>query len=112
MPTVLDKLRGKRQANTQPRYTPGKRIYCVGDIHGRADLLIEIHSRIREDAKDFQGECQVLYVGDYIDRGEKSAQVIEELLGPGLTGFESIYLMGNHEHAILSFLEDPVAMAG
>jgi serine/threonine protein phosphatase 1 len=109
---MFDKLLGKSSDATAPHYPAGKRMYCIGDIHGRADLLTELHHRIRQDSEVFEGSCQVLYVGDYIDRGEQSAQVIEELLSPDLPGFETIHLMGNHEHAILAFLEDPIAMSG
>jgi serine/threonine protein phosphatase 1 len=112
LPAVFDKLLGKRQAAGQPAYPAGKRMYCIGDVHGCLGLLQDLHARIRDDAAGFSGQCQVLYVGDYIDRGEASAQVIEELLSEPLAGFEAIHLAGNHEHALLDFLADPVAMAG
>jgi serine/threonine protein phosphatase 1 len=91
----------------EPFFTPGARLYCVGDIHGRADLLACLHQLILEDATDYAGRKKVLYLGDYIDRGQQSREVIDLLLERPLPGFEQIHLMGNHEKALLDFLEFP-----
>ena len=110
---LFDKLRGKPAATaTQPSVPGGRRVYAVGDIHGRADLLTQLHSLIKKDAAAFDGEKRVVYLGDVIDRGEESRQVIELLLGEPLPGFEAIYLMGNHENAALTFLDDPESIPG
>jgi serine/threonine protein phosphatase 1 len=101
----------------QPRphvipYVPdGQRIYCVGDIHGRADLLRKLQEKIRIDAGNFDGDKTVVYLGDYVDRGEQSKQVIEMLLSEPLEGFQSIHLKGNHEQAMMDFIEFPGAAA-
>jgi len=87
-------------------------MYCIGDIHGRADLLVQLHALIEADATPYDGTKQLLYLGDYIDRGDESRQVIDILLSQPLTGFEYTYLLGNHEHALLDFLIDPEAMSG
>ena len=94
---------GRRAAAQAPA---GKRVYAVGDIHGRSDLLADIHRSIRKDARDFAGELVCVYVGDYIDRGPDSRGVIEALLGEPLAGFRSHLLIGNHEDILLRFLED------
>jgi serine/threonine protein phosphatase 1 len=86
-------------------------MYCIGDIHGRADLLAELHCMIKADAKGFDGLLQVLYLGDYVDRGEASREVIDLLLEQPLDGFERIFLLGNHEQVMLDFLVDSRAMA-
>ena len=86
-------------------------MYCIGDIHGRDDLLAELHGQIEADAADYPGRKQILYLGDYIDRGPESRQVIERLLNAPLAGFEAIFLKGNHEQALLDFLEFPGAAA-
>jgi serine/threonine protein phosphatase 1 len=83
------------------------RVYCVGDIHGRADLLEELHAMILADSEPYGGHKKVIYLGDYIDRGQYSKQVIGLLLDQALEGFESIFLRGNHEQALLDFLEYP-----
>lgn len=96
---------------TQPLYPAGRRLYCIGDIHGRADLLEQLHCLIKADAKSYGGVKRLLYLGDYIDRGEDSKRVVDILLELPLPGFDSIYLLGNHEQALLDFLLDPNAMA-
>ena len=84
------------------------RIYAIGDVHGRHDLLIQLQKQIIEDSKQSKASRKViLYVGDYIDRGLESKQVIETLLTSPLEGFEHIFLKGNHEDALLRFLETP-----
>ena len=75
-------------------------IYAVGDIHGRFDALQKIHSDIMEDAVCNHYESQphkIIFVGDYIDRGPESCEVIEFLMSEPFEGFEHIYLKGNHE---------------
>jgi serine/threonine protein phosphatase 1 len=86
-------------------------MYCVGDIHGRADLLIEIQSLILADAAAYPGSKWMLYLGDYIDRGMQSRQVIDLLLNRPLPGFDAIHLRGNHEQALMDFLRHPQATA-
>jgi serine/threonine protein phosphatase 1 len=114
---VIGLFRKKNQASSPgresgPRGPDHTRLYAIGDIHGRADLLIEMHSMIRADAKDFDGRKQVIYLGDYIDRGLQSKQVVEMLIEPQLSGFDTVFLKGNHEQAMLDFLEYPEATAG
>lgn len=85
----------------------GTRVYAVGDVHGRADLLHEIHRLIREDFDRAPVERPVaVYLGDYIDRGPESRQVVDILLDEPLAGFERIHLRGNHEDFLLRFLDD------
>jgi Calcineurin-like phosphoesterase len=89
------------------------RVYAVGDIHGRVDLLADLHRRIAEDAsRAGQVRNVVVYVGDYVDRGLQSRAVIDMLLDEPLDGFESIHLKGNHEAMMLQFLADPRAASG
>lgn len=85
----------------------GTRAYVVGDIHGRLDLLRTLHAKIRQDSETARGDRIVVYIGDYVDRGDDSKGVIDELLADPLAGFEPIYLKGNHEEALLNFLEHP-----
>jgi serine/threonine protein phosphatase 1 len=90
-----------------PHAPPGRRIYAVGDIHGRLDLLRELHQLIHEDAYRRQAPHNVvIYLGDYIDRGKDSPGVIDFLLDHPLPSFQSIHLKGNHEDSLLRFLED------
>jgi len=87
---------------------PDTRIYAVGDVHGRADLLGDLHKRIARDAdKASETRRVIVYLGDYVDRGPDSAGVIDRLIGSPLEGFEEVFLMGNHEQFLLDFLSDP-----
>lgn len=81
------------------------RIYAVGDIHGRADLLAPLLSQIEIDiALHPISRPVVVFLGDYIDRGPSSRTVLELLTNKDLP-FETIFLKGNHEAFLLKFLE-------
>ncbi|WP_431272251.1 metallophosphoesterase family protein [Dankookia sp. P2] len=82
---------------------PGLRIYAIGDIHGCADRLAALHAMIAADAHARPAEEVVLvHLGDYVDRGENSAGVLERLLGPcPVPGGEVVNLLGNHEVMML-----------
>jgi len=103
MKNLLKKL-FKSTPVVQPRCPQGSRIYCIGDVHGRDDLLQDLHGQILEHAGNYSGQKTIIYLGDYIDRGEQSRQVIELLISQPLPGFERIYLRGNHEQTLLDFL--------
>jgi serine/threonine protein phosphatase 1 len=82
-------------------------VYAIGDIHGRADLLEEVLTRIEAHAARYADFRKVLItLGDYVDRGADSKGVIDRLLSPPM-GFQTIYLMGNHEDLMLRFLSQP-----
>ncbi len=111
-------------AASAPAVPAGSRVYAIGDIHGRADLLALLHAAILEDAAQAEqatansadpkepsaggaaGRRVAVYVGDYVDRGLHSREVIDLLLDAPLPGFESVHLMGNHEDMMLGFLAD------
>ncbi len=80
----------------------GRRVYAVGDIHGRIDLLNKLLARIDEDsAARGPADVLVIFLGDLIDRGPDSCGVVDRLIdysrGPAATRF----LMGNHEEVFL-----------
>jgi len=103
--------RREPQRRAEPRVPSGQRIYCIGDIHGRDDLLQLLHDQIAADAATYRGLKQIVYLGDYIDRGPASRQVVDRLISQTPVGFEPIYLRGNHEQALLDFLQDARRMA-
>lgn len=86
---------------------PGDRIYAIGDIHGRADLLADLLQRIEADAADLSRPASLVFLGDYVDRGFQSRQVIDLLLSGRLSRFQVHCIKGNHEQAMLTFLRDP-----
>ncbi len=92
-----------------PRVPDGVRVYVVGDIHGRLDLLNQIHEQIAAEVSELPKSQKkiVVYLGDYIDRGEESFGVVDLLINRPLTGCESVFLKGNHEMEMESFLESP-----
>jgi serine/threonine protein phosphatase 1 len=95
-------------AGQAARVPPGVCVYAVGDIHGRADLLAQMHRLIAEDAASLTPGTSklVIYLGDYVDRGLESRQVIEFLTEDRLAEAQSVHLLGNHDAWLLSFLVD------
>jgi serine/threonine protein phosphatase 1 len=85
----------------------GMRLYVIGDIHGRADLLDQIVEKIRDDvATHREIDCITVTLGDYVDRGPNSRGVIDRLSrNPFPTRY--IGLKGNHEALLEAFLQDP-----
>ena len=100
-------LRRGRGEPAEAKIPEGKRVYAVGDIHGRVDLLLEIHGMIEADADTAAGAGTVVYLGDYIDRGLDSREVIDVLLDRPVPDVDAVHLRGNHEEMLLRFLEDP-----
>lgn len=97
---------GSRPENAATRVPDGTRVYAVGDIHGRADLLRSLHRKILDDAADAEAQrLVVVYIGDYVDRGPDSFGVVDMLIEEPLAGFERHHLKGNHEDFLLRFLE-------
>jgi serine/threonine protein phosphatase 1 len=86
------------------------RLYAVGDIHGRADLLEKISRKI--DAHLEQNPCARhlrIFLGDYVDRGPDSRGVIEGLIAIEQRS-EAVFLRGNHETFIAEFINDPTVL--
>lgn len=88
-------------------------LYAVGDVHGRADLLVSLIDQIMQDVanRDASGiRPELVFVGDLVDRGQDSRSVIEFLVAiQDWTEIETTFLVGNHEIMLLQFLHDPVA---
>jgi len=90
----------------------GVRIYAVGDIHGRLDLLERLLDLIQNDSETHRAACtHLVFLGDYIDRGSDSKGVVSRLISEPPHGFSRVCLKGNHEAMLLTFLEDPGASA-
>jgi len=89
------------------RTPPGLRLYAIGDVHGRADLLAEMHLRIARDlTRRPAAGWRVIHLGDYIDRGPDSAWALGLLLDYRRGGHAD-FLIGNHDRFLLNFLLDP-----
>ncbi len=86
----------------------GIRIYAIGDVHGRLDLLREMHARIREEIeRDAPDDWRVVHVGDYIDRGPDSKGVIDFVIAAISADDRHIALAGNHDVGLLEFFDEP-----
>ena len=86
----------------------GTRIYAVGDVHGRSDLLERVLAAIDADCKQRPIARPIsVFVGDYIDRGPGSRNVLDLLLQWQRGARETIFLRGNHETFLPRFLADP-----
>jgi serine/threonine protein phosphatase 1 len=82
------------------------RVYAVGDIHGRADLLSELANRVAVDLKDADyDELLTVFLGDYIDRGPDPAAVVTRVSSSDFPT-PIVALRGNHEQMLLNFLSD------
>jgi serine/threonine protein phosphatase 1 len=89
------------------RVPAGVRVYAVGDVHGRLDLLEDLLARIAADdaARGDGVDVQLIFLGDLIDRGPDSRGVVERLLAFSRAGGKARFLMGNHEQVFLRALE-------
>ncbi|MBR9834570.1 MAG: serine/threonine protein phosphatase [Alphaproteobacteria bacterium] len=86
----------------------GQCVYAIGDIHGRCDLLEALLDKIDEDASSLPDGTEkiIVFLGDYIDRGMQSRQVIELMQSERLGDYRPVFLMGNHEEALLRFRDE------
>lgn len=93
----------------RPEPAPGQRIYAIGDVHGRLDLLEALLPKLRADAKaQTDGRQAILvFLGDLVDRGDHSREVLDLVLAEAWFWAEVVCLRGNHEAALLEFLETP-----
>ena len=104
------KPRPVEAAARAPELPEGVRIYAVGDIHGRADLLEQVFARIDADLGAHPAAAALqIFLGDYIDRGPRSADVIAQLIQRTRT-HRAICLKGNHEIYIPEFLHNPAIL--
>ena len=95
----------KDAGTAEPSVPAGYRVYAIGDVHGRLDLLDDALRRIEAD-NEGRGPAQVIivFLGDLIDRGPSSAQVIERVRTYRRPGFRTVFISGNHEEVLLRLL--------
>jgi len=76
-----------------------RKIFAIGDIHGCYDKLVSLLAKL-----PFNRESDLLlFLGDYIDRGPQSREVITHLCSLARTGTNIVTLMGNHEYLLLAY---------
>lgn len=114
------KLTGKKREAQNPTAAPefpvasvpeGERIYAIGDIHGRADLLDMMAGEIEADLSSTPvAAASAVFLGDYVDRGPHSSRVLERLARRDFP-VPFVALRGNHEQMFLNFLAEPAYLA-
>jgi serine/threonine protein phosphatase 1 len=89
------------------RVPDGVRVYAIGDVHGRVDLLDQVLSRVDVDLATHPATNAILvFLGDYIDRGPASKNVLDRLIACCATR-PTVCLIGNHETYVSEFLKNP-----
>jgi serine/threonine protein phosphatase 1 len=96
----------------RPQIPAEQRVYAVGDIHGRLDLLEELLGRIEEDeAGRAPADTTLIFLGDLVNRGPDSRGVVERLLRLSRERPGTRFLKGNHEQVLLrAVTADPKAV--
>ena len=99
----------KGNAKNKPKVETAEAVegyaYVIGDIHGCFDELSELLELIERDAKSLEaGPKYVVFLGDLMDRGPKSYEVIEHLRTFDPDYATPVFLMGNHEEVFLKVL--------
>jgi serine/threonine protein phosphatase 1 len=90
------------------RAPDGMRLYAIGDVHGRLDLLTAMHTQIGTDlARDGITDWRVIHLGDYVDRGPDSKGVLDLLVAARRRDPRTVMLAGNHDLGFLEFLDHP-----
>ncbi|MCW3835482.1 metallophosphoesterase family protein [Sphingomonas canadensis] len=90
------------KAPRQHRIPPGRRIYAIGDIHGRADLLDQLLDAVgQDDAARPRADTELVFLGDLIDRGPDSAAVVRRVRELCRAGVARL-LKGNHEEVFVN----------
>lgn len=86
----------------------GTRVYAIGDIHGCLGLLLQLLEVIRthDGLLPPVATRQLVFLGDYVDRGPASRGVIDRLLTGLPEGFDGVFLKGNHEAMMIDSLDD------
>lgn len=97
----------KRDQNVAlPAIPAGQRVYAIGDVHGRNDLLVTLLKMIDEDdaargeTDNGKTETHLIFLGDLVDRGPDSKSVIETAMALAGSGRNVRFLTGNHEEVM------------
>jgi serine/threonine protein phosphatase 1 len=101
---IISRLFSKDAKNPPSRID--RLTYAIGDIHGKVGLLENMLTSIKTDAAAFDTKPMLVFLGDYVDRGNASNLVLDTLLEVQSSQWcDSIFLKGNHEEAMINFLE-------
>jgi serine/threonine protein phosphatase 1 len=92
----------------------GTRLYAIGDIHGHFDKLRNLVERCHADSIEHGASAiQFIFIGDYIDRGPKSREVIEYLIDLQTGSNDKVIcLKGNHEALVVAAVQGTLNRLG
>ncbi len=94
--------RGLFSRQSTPAGPRGQRAYVIGDVHGCLDPLERLLARIESEIAELpRRNTSIIFLGDLIDRGPASAQVVEMLRTYRPRGATAHFVMGNHEEVML-----------
>lgn len=108
---ILTKMLRGFSTQPSPQGADGYRAYAIGDVHGRLDLLDQLLAKIAADiAKRRRSQNLVIFLGDLVDRGPQSAEVLERLRTWSAHDATPIFLCGNHEEVMMGVLNGEPAL--
>lgn len=103
--------RSKRAAVTR-KVPDGQRVYAIGDIHGRLDLLDSLLELIGQDDLGREAaRTRMVFLGDLVDRGPHSKGVIDRLIEMRDSGVDAVFLLGNHDEIFLKAVSGDIKAA-
>ena len=82
-------------------------IFAIGDVHGCFDLYRQLETTLANKAAQAGRRALLVVLGDFIDRGPHSAQMLDHFIAPPPPQVRRIALMGNHEDMFVNFLRNP-----
>lgn len=88
----------------------GRRVYAIGDVHGRADLLESLLGQIYADIRlhaDSGVTPTIVFLGDYVDYGHETRRCLDRLVALAEEAVQTFFLKGKHDAALLAFLDNP-----
>ena len=93
---------------------PEQAFYAVGDVHGCLVAVEQVFAQIdAHRVANGLNTAPIVLLGDFVDRGEDSASVLERFKALNEAAPDRVYcLMGNHEKMMLDFLDDPAECGG
>ena len=102
----LFRKKGQERPIDTARIPDGRRVYAIGDVHGRNDLLQKLIAKIVEDdGQSGSTESEIIFLGDLVDRGPDSYGVLETAIRLKEELGNVRFLMGNHEEVFLAAMD-------
>lgn len=105
---LTKRAKAKVAQQRAPSVPVGMRVYAIGDVHGRYDLLLRLLDLIQTDSRERGGgPTELVFLGDLIDRGPQSADVVAHLLECPPAFARCHFILGNHEEALIDSVRGP-----